>query len=311
MASAAAPPPISGTPIDPPQAEIPGFAEKLDRITVGGVGYRAMRRYAYANGGLLAAGTAYFLFLSLLSLLAFAYGVIAIVGADALAETLTKSLNEALPGLVGDEGIDPDQLRSSGQAAGLLGLVFLFYSGLGAVGGASRSLHLIFGAPPDPRSFVKAKSRHLLLLVLVVPLVVISFASVSLTSSLIEPLLETIGWDSGPARAILAAAGLVVGLALDVLILWILLGQLGGIRPDRRPRLVASLIGAVAVTLIKRLLELIIAWSLDKPQYGAFAAPLAILFILSLLTTVLYLSGALAGGIADRAVPLEELEPTP
>ena len=81
----AAPPPIIGTPIDPPSGAVPAFAEKLDRTTVGGIGYRTLRRYTYAKVGLLAAGTAYFMFLSLLSLLAFAYGIIAVVGADELA----------------------------------------------------------------------------------------------------------------------------------------------------------------------------------------------------------------------------------
>jgi membrane protein len=251
------------------------------------------------------------LFLSLLSLLAVAYGVFAIVGADQLAKLLTDALDDSLPGLVGTESIDPDQLRSTGTTAGIVGLVFLLYSGLGAVGAASSSMRLIFGAAPDPRSFVKAKARHLLVLIAIAPLVVVSFGSASLTSGLIEPVLEAIGWDPAPDRAALIGAGLAAGFVVDMSILWILLGRLGGIRPYRHPRLIASLIGAVAVGAIKQLLEEIIAWSLDKPQYGAFAAPLAILFILSLLTTVLYASAALAGGISDRQVPLAELQPTP
>jgi len=172
-------------------------------------------------------------------------------------------------------------------------------------------MHVIFGAPPDPRTFVKAKARHLLLLLLVTPLLAVSFASASLTSSLIQPLLDAIGWDSAPVCAALVGAGLLVGFAIDTLIMWILLGTLGGIRPVRRPRLISSLIGAVAVGLIKQLMQVIVAWSLDKPQYGAFALPLAVLFVLSLLTSVLYVCAAIAGGISDRDVPLDELTPTP
>ena len=52
------------------------------------------------------------------------------------------------------------------------------------------------------------------------------------------------------------------------------------------------------------------SWALDKPQYGAFAAPIAVLFILQLLSLVLYGSACLAAGISDSEVPLEELEPT-
>ena len=301
MTAAAAPPPIVGTSIDPPPRDVPGYAQRLDRTVVGGIAYRAMRRYTYAHVGLLSSGTAYYLFLSLFSLLAVAYGVFAIVEADRLAQALTDALEDALPGLVGNDGIDPDQLRSTGSTAGIVGLVFLLYSGLGAVGGASSSMHLIFGAPPDPRSLVRAKARHLLMLLMVAPLVIVSFGSASLTSSLIRPALEAIGWDSAPIRAALASFGLALGFVVDVLILWILLGRLGGIRPHRRPRLIASLIGAVAVGATKQLLEAIVAWCLDKPRYGAFAAPLGVLFILSLLATVLYASAALAGGsVTDR-----------
>lgn len=97
-----------------------------------------------AHVGLLSSGTAYYLF----SLLAVAYGVMAFVGADRLAEILADALGDALPGQVGDDGIGPDQLRSTGTTAGIVGLTFLLYSGLGAVGGASSSMHLIFGGRP-------------------------------------------------------------------------------------------------------------------------------------------------------------------
>jgi uncharacterized BrkB/YihY/UPF0761 family membrane protein len=298
--STAAPAPIIGEPIDPLPSSVPQVAERLDRFAVGGVAYRAARRYSYANAGLLAAGTAYYLLLAVLSLVAFAYGVIAIVGADALAGRLTDVLSEAMPNLIGEGGIDPEQLRSAGQTVGVIGLGVLLYSSLGAVGGASRSMHVIYGALPDPRTMVRAKARHLAMLLVVAPLILVSFSSSGLASSVARPVLEAIGLDSGVLRTALAAGGIVVGFAVDVLVFWILLGNLGGIRPHRKPRLRASLFGAACSMVLKQLLQVIVAWSLAKPQYGAFAAPLAVLFVLSLLSTVLYLSAALAGGMSDR-----------
>jgi membrane protein len=311
MAASAAPPPIRGTSIDPPPKAVPRFAERLDATHVGGAAYRSLRRYSYANVGLLANGTAYYLLLSLFALLAFAYGVIAVVGADALASTMTEALENAFPGVVGDDGIDPDQLRSTGRAAGIIGLLLLLYSSLGDVNGASSSMHLVFGAPPDPRSFPRAKARHLLLLTVVAPLILVSFASGTLASDLSRPLLEEVGLGGSAARMAISGLGLAVGYAVDVLILWILLGHLGGIRPPSRPRLVAALVGSVAVGVVKQLLDLIMQWALDKPQYGAFAAPIAVLFILQLLTLVLYSSACLAAGLSDARVPLAELEPAP
>jgi uncharacterized BrkB/YihY/UPF0761 family membrane protein len=185
----------------------------------------------------------------------------------------------------------------------------LLYSSLGAVNGASSSLHLVFGAPPDPRPFPRAKARHLVLLVVVAPLILVSFASGTLASDVSRPLLEEVGLGGSAARMAVSGLGLLVGYGMDVLILWILLGHLGGIRPPHRPRLVAALVGALAVGVVKQLLDLIMQWALAKPQYGAFAAPIAVLFILQLLTLVLYASACLAAGLADARVPLAELEP--
>ena len=310
MPPAAAPPPIAGTPVDPPPKDVPEFAEKLDKYAVGGIGYRALRRYSYGKVGLLANGTAYYLFLSLFALLALAYGIIALVGADDLSQPLTEALDNAFPGVVGDDGIDPETLKTAGRTAGFIGLFILLYSALGAVTGATKSMHLIFGAPPDPRSFPKAKARALGILLVIAPLVLISFASAAVASQLADPVLELLGMEGGAARFGIGALGLAIGFAVDVLILWILLGILGGIRPHTRPHLIASLVGAVAIGLIKQLLDAIMSWALDKPQYGAFAAPIAVLFILQLLSLVLYGSACLAAGISDSEVELEDLEPT-
>jgi membrane protein len=300
-----------GIPIDPPPTEVPAYAEKMDRTKVGGIAYRAWNRYSHANGGMLAVGTAYYMFLATLSLLAVAYAVTAAVGAERIAELLTDALNEAFPGLVGDSGIDPSQLRSTGLTAGFVGILLLFYSGTGAVDSVDKSMHLIYGAPPDPRPFVKKKARQALILLGLAPLAVLSFAATSVASNVFRPVLELLDVESGGALLAITAGGWVLGFVVDFFVLWLLLGIMGGIRPHRRPRLVASLVGAGAIWVVKQLLGWIVAWSLDKPQYGAFAAPLAVLFVLSLLATVLYVMAALTAGISDAEVPLEELEPTP
>jgi uncharacterized BrkB/YihY/UPF0761 family membrane protein len=309
MVSAAAPPPILGDPIDPPARSVPPVAVRLDRWALGGIAYRAARRYSYANVGLLAAGTAYYLFLAMLSLLTFTYGVVAIVGADELATRLTDALRDALPELVSSQGIDPDQLRATGQAAGVVGLTVLLWSSLGAVTDAAKSLHLIYGAPPGARNLVRGRTRHIVVLLEVAPLLLVSFSSGALASTLVGPVLEAAGLRSGWTHAVLAAGGLTLGYAVDLLILWILLGNLGGIRPCRKPRLLAALTGAGCALVVKQLLTVIVAWSLESPQYGAFAAPLAVLFVLSLMCTVLYGAAALTGAISDHGVERDGSSP--
>lgn len=308
----AAPPPIAGTPTDPPPKDVPGYAVKIDeKSRLGGILLRAQSRYSYAKVGLLASGTAYYLLLTLFSLMAFAYGITTVVGAEELATRFTDTLSDALPGLVGSDGIDPETLRSAGRTAGIVGLLTLLYGSLRALGGATSSMHLIYGAPPNPRNFFVTKARFLLILIGVAPLILLSFASGGLTSDLMSPVFDAIGLGPGIGRQLVAAAGLVVGYLIDVLILWILLGILGGIRPQRGPRLIGALFGGLVVGVIKQLLEAIVQWVVDKPEYGAFAVPLAVLFVLSLLSQTLYGSAALTAGISDRNVPLQDLMATP
>ena len=56
------------------------------------------------------------------------------------------------------------------------------------------------------------------------------------------------------------------------------------------------------------LMSQLIAFTIAKPQYGALAAPIGILFVLYLQCLVLYLSASLTAGIAERDVPLVALE---
>lgn len=286
-------PPISGAPTDPDPPPLPKLVRRLDANPVGAIAYRMLRRYSVSKVGLLANGTAYYLFLALFSILAFAFGIAALVGADWVATWLTDALEQALPGVVGEQGIDPATLQATGATASVLGLVILLYSGTGAVSGASGSMHLIYGAPPDPRNFVLGKLRAILILIGIGPLIALSFVIVEASDKVLG-----VRWP-----------GYLLGFGVDFLVLWLLLGLLGGIRPEPRPRKIAAGAGMIGMALVKALLGAIMAWALDKPQYGVFAAPLAVLLILQLFSLVLYVSACLAAAISDQDVPLARLVP--
>ncbi|MCU0266622.1 MAG: YihY/virulence factor BrkB family protein, partial [Actinomycetia bacterium] len=201
MAAIAVPPPIPGTSTDPPPKETPKAIRRLEARddaagTAAGVGYRALNRYTYAKAGLLAAGTTYYLFLAMFSIVAFAYGVVALLGADRLAELLTEALTEAFPGLVGDDGIDPEQLAAVGRTTSVVGLVALLWAGGGAMVAASRSLRQIFGAAPDPRGFAKARLRLLGWMLALLPLVMVSYVASTAVFTYASAVLDWIGLDS-------------------------------------------------------------------------------------------------------------------
>lgn len=314
MSTSAGLPPIPGESIDPPPKTAPGLVERLEaRDDTAGtavrVGFRALTRFGEARASLLAAGTTYYVFLALFSLLALAYGVVTLVGADDLAVLLTEAISEAFPGLLGDEGIDPDQLRAIGQAAGIVGLLTMLYAGGGAMAAVSSSIHLIYGAPPDPRSFVPAKLRLLGWLIVIGPLVLFSFAGSSVVFGLGNRLLAEVGIAGSAGRWLLGALGIAFTLAADVLVLHLLLGRLGGIRPPRGALLPSTIVGAFALQVVRLPMAFVLGLAVDNPRYGAFAIPIGVLLVIYLNLLAIYGAAALAAGLADRDVPLDELVP--
>lgn len=315
MEGRAAPPPIPGELIDPPPKAIPDAVQRIEAkdgaaSNTVGVGYRAFQRFSHAQAGLLAAGTTYYLFLSMFSIIAFGYGLVAILGADLAASTLTDALESAFPGMVGDGGIDPQNLRAVGRATSVLGLLALVWAGGGAMAAASGSLHQIFGAPPDPRSFVKARARLLGWMVALLPLVAVSYAATTLVANYAGPVLDALGLESTLGRITLIVLTLALALTVDFVIVWLILGHLGGIRPERRARLTGALVGALLIEVLKYFMAVLVGFSVDKPEYGALAAPVGILLVLYLQCMATYGAAALTAGIADRDVPLEHLAPT-
>lgn len=304
--------PIPGKVIDPEPKEVPDAVKKLDERddaagAAVGVGYRTMQRFSSANAGLLAAGTTYYLFLAMFSIVAFGYGLIAILGADSLTEHITNALSEAFPGLIGDDGIDPERLRSVGRSVSILGLIALLWSGGGAMVAASGSFHKIYGARPDPRNFLKARLRLLGWMLILLPLVGASYAASSVVVNFADDVLDALGLEGSGGKWLLTIVGLLVGFAIDFLIVFLMLGNLGGIRPPQRPRLIGAVVGAAVIGILKFLMAWIIGLAVDKPEYGALAAPIAILLVLYLQCMAVYGAAALTAGIAERDVPLEEL----
>lgn len=314
MTVVAAPRPIPGRLIDPEPKETPDIVVKLDAAegasgTAAGVGYRAMARFTAARTTLLSAGTTYYVFLALFSLIALGYGVTALMGADEIADYLTRALSEAFPGLLGDEGLDPDRLRSIGQTASIIGLLAMLYSGSGAMVAANASIHQIYGAPPDPRNYVLKRVRLLLWLVVIGPLIAVSFVVGYIALKWSSELNDFLGWEGTQNRIIATVMGMALTLLVDFLVVFLMLAYMGGIRPPTRPLIIGSIVGALAIQLLRLPMGLILKISADKPEYGALTLPIGVLLVLYLNAMALYGAAALTAGIAERDVPLEDLVP--
>ena len=306
--------PIPGELIDPPAKDLPQRVRLLqsreDAVGSGlTIGVRTSLRFTGSRATLLAAGTTYYLFLALFSVLTLAYGLTAALGAEQLSSYITEALSAAFPGLVGGTGINPDDLRSIGQTTTIVSAVGLLYGSTGAVLAASRSLHAVYGAPENTRNLVWVRVWSLGWFLVLAPLVLLSFVSASFTANLSGRLLDAVGltWD-GP-QLLLGAIAFVLTMVLNFVVVHLMLGRLGGIRPARTPLLVGAAVGAVATEVLKQVMALLVGFVVDKPQYGALAAPIGIMFVLYLQSSALYLVASLTAALADRRG--EEPEPAP
>lgn len=260
------------------------------------IGWLALERFKAANVTLIAGGTAYYAFVAMFSLLAFVYGVATLVDADQIATWMTKALEEALPGLVGEGGVDPTALEQLGRTTSVIGLAVLLWSGLAVMVATSNSLRTIYGAGPDGRDPATKRVHLLGWLAVVGPLIMLSYTLATAVTRI------SAVWSGG-----------LVTLALDLGITALLLGRLGGIRPPTRPLLVGSAVGALVIGVLKAAMAAIVSWSIDKPQYGSFTIPIAILVVLWLQAIALYACACLTAAAADQAAVGSggEAEPQP
>jgi membrane protein len=255
---------------------------------------------------LLAAGTTYYLFLALFSILTLAYGLTAALGAEQLSDYITEAVSSAFPGLIGQTGIDPEALRSTAQVTSIVSAVSLLYGATGAVMGASRSLHAVYGAPNNTRNFVMVRFWAVGWFLLFGPLILLSYISGSVTTNLFDKLLSALGlrW-SGPTP-LLDLSALALTLVLNFIVVRLMLARLGGIRPPRTPLLVGAAVGAIAIEVLKQAMALLVGFVIDKPQYGALAAPIGIMFVLYMQAMALYGVASLTAGMAESPVHAPE-----
>lgn len=295
--------PIPGRRIDPGPRPVPVTVRALEARQgpvgpLAGAAYRTSVRFNEARATLLAAGTTYYLFLALLSVVTLAYGLTALLGTEWLARYVTEAVSTAFPGVAG-ESLDTDLLRSTGQTASVVSAIALLYSATGAVMAASRSLHFVYGAPKDPRTFLLARLRAAGWLVVLAPLVLLSYVGSSIVATLSDRVLELVGVDWPGPRVLLGVVAAAVTLGLNYTVVRLVLGHLGGIRPARTALLWGSAVGAVATEILKLGMAVLLGFVVAKPQYGALAAPIGIMFVLFLQSLALYGAAALTAAIAE------------
>lgn len=290
--------PVAGQVIDPPDRDTPFVRRHVDQRPRVAWLWRWWERFRDGRGSLAAKGIAYYAFFALLSGLVLAYAVLAGTSPAAFA-IVNQTMEQALPGFIGPNGLDPARLEETAGRLGLVGALALLYSALGVVRAADEGVRLIYGVQYDPRPLLRKNLRYLANVVLLLPLFALSYAGTAAATGLFARGLEQEGLTGAIAAVLVAAAGVAVALPTNVLLLYLVLTRLTGVVPSRRARLVAACVGAIGFEVFKVASALIIRWALADPRYLGFGVPLALLIVFFLLATLVLASAALAAVLTE------------
>ncbi|MFC4057904.1 YihY/virulence factor BrkB family protein [Planomonospora corallina] len=269
---------------------------------------RTVQRYQLQSGDRLAGAVTYFAFLSFFPLIVLAYAVFGFFLSfhEDADEALTKALNDYLPGLA--DKLPIQQIADSKATAGIIGLLGLLYTGLGAINVLRGALRHMYMATEAPLDFFLGKLRDLsaLLLVgvtMVASTVVGGFATQA--SGLVAEWLGLSGSFLGTGTVWLA--GLAVSVAADTVVFLIILGWLGRSTQPFRVVLRGALLGAVAFTLLKQLAAFLLSFTLNNPVYGVFAVMVGLLVWINFSARVVMYAAAWTATASFGPPP----EPTP
>ena len=262
---------------------------------------RVFVHYSEKNGPILAAGLS---LTALYSVFAGLYVGFAILGlyldADPqLRDAVVRTVSHSVPGLI-DTGngrggaIDLDALFTSRALTwgGVLALVALLFTALGWFGAARSAVRAVFDLPPDKTFFVLLKLKDLALVIGFGAITVLSAAISVFSTSALNFLLGLvgIGGRSVFAETTVRVIGLILVLALDTATLATLFRVLAGQRLPWRRLITGSLLGAIALGILKALGATIIGGGARNPLLASFAVILGLLIWFGLVCQVLLIS---------------------
>ncbi|MDF5751313.1 YihY/virulence factor BrkB family protein [Spongiactinospora sp. TRM90649] len=269
---------------------------------------RTFQRYQVTSGDRLAGAVTYFAFLSFFPLIALAYalvGYVVTVSPGAL-DTLQKAIEEQLPGLAGQLSLT--EVSEARVGAGIIGLLGLLYSGLGAVDALRQALREIWLTTRPPLNFFVAKLRDLLALVMVGATLLVSVGVGGAATGATAAVAGWLGLSESPAsEAGLWGVGLLVSVAADTLVFLVVLGWLAEASAPFRVLLRGSLFGAVGFGVLKQVAALVLGGTLGNPVYGTFAVIVGLLVWINLSARIVLYAAAWTA-TADMGPPPE---PTP
>ncbi|QYF73804.1 YihY/virulence factor BrkB family protein [Cryobacterium sp. PAMC25264] len=272
---------------------------------------RVFTHFSQSRGPVLAAGMAYQAIFAIFAALWLMFSVAGIWlnSNPDLMDQLFVIINQSVPGLIGTPGvIDPETLDNTSALtwSSAIALVGLLGTTLGWLSTTSQAVRGIFGMGQDTTFFVLAKLRELGLGLLFGLALVTSAVISILSTEALRWLLGLVGQGSDSFWFVASsqALGLLIVLIIDTITLAGLFRVLSHVRIPFRNLLVGSLLGAVALGVLKILGAALLGGAARNPLLAGFAVIIGLLIWFNLTSTVTLISASwIAVGMQDAGIP--------
>lgn len=254
---------------------------------------RAYIRYRDQRGDRLAAALSFYGFLSFFPLVALAFAVTgyAVAISPHVRDAVAKAIDQTLPGLA--HRLPVAEIAAAKAGASVFALIGLAWCGLGWIGVWRESLRTIWQSGADDGNTVVNRLRDLGVLFLLGLVLLASVILSSLASSATHAVLSLMGLAGVPgAGSLLRLVAILVAVAANGLIFFILFTTLAGTRASWRQLLRGCAFGAVGFEVLKLAGALLVVHTMRNPVYASFAVIAGLLVWINLSSRFILFTAA-------------------
>jgi membrane protein len=271
---------------------------------------RVFLRYSEKNGPILAGGLGLTALYSVFAGIYVGFAVLGFVieGNPALKAAVISTVSSSVPGLIdtGSGGaINLDALFRSNALtwSSIVAAAVLLFTALSWFDSARSAVRTVFDLAPDKTFFLLLKLRDLGLVLAFGAVTVLSATISVFSTSALAFLFGLLGIDHNSlfATVLATAIGLLLVLAIDTVTIAVLFRVLLAVRLPRRRLLTGSLLGALALGILKALGAVIVGGAGRNPLLASFAVIIGLLVWFGLVCQVILLSATwIAVDMADH-----------
>ncbi len=304
--------PIADT-IDARVRQVSGFWARLRGIKP----VRVYLNFSHNDGNLMSAGMSYqTLFASFAGIwVGFSIAGLWLKSIPGLEDQLISIINNAIPGIIGENGLIPRASLPSGFTfgwTGVLAIAGLLWTSIAWLFYTRQAVRAMFGLGRDVTNYVLQKARDLVLAFAFGAILIAAAAMSFISTEAVEILLGFAGVsrNSWLAYAGGRSIGFLISLGLNLIVLAAMFRLLSRVAIPWRDLIIGSFLGSVALSAVSALGGIIVGLTHRNPLLATFAVFIGLLIWFLLICRIMLLAASwIAVGMADRNISPRQLTP--